>query len=336
LLIGAGSGLGAGLAILAFTLIGAGVGAAGTSLLALLASGVAPQRRAAAAATTWIMMVAGIVISAGVAGSLLDPFSEQRLALVAGGVALAAFSLALVAMAGLERGIAVAVRAEPVADFREALREMAADPEARRFTCFVFVSMLAYSMQDLILEPFAGLVFAMSPGESTKLAGVQHGGVLLGMILAGVGGSAFAGRRPVELRRWTLVGCLGSALALAGLAAAAVAGPGWPLTANVFALGLANGLFAVAAIGSMMGLAGAGARSREGVRMGVWGAAQAMAFGLGGLIGAVGVDAARALLSGTGPAFQLIFATEAALFVAAAWLAVRASQPIARQRMATA
>ncbi|MFN3552454.1 MAG: PucC family protein, partial [Novosphingobium meiothermophilum] len=65
-----------GLAILAFTLIGAGVGAAGTSMLAILASGVAPSRRAAAAATTWVMMVFGIVISAGTAGALLDPFSE--------------------------------------------------------------------------------------------------------------------------------------------------------------------------------------------------------------------------------------------------------------------
>ena len=37
-------------AVLGFTMIGAGVGAAGTSMLALLASGVAPERRAAAAA----------------------------------------------------------------------------------------------------------------------------------------------------------------------------------------------------------------------------------------------------------------------------------------------
>src|SRR3712207_7609624 len=42
-----------------------------------------------------------------------------------------------------------------------------------------------------------------------------------------------SGRRPAELRRWTVAGCIGSALALAGLAAAAVAGPGWPLIANV-------------------------------------------------------------------------------------------------------
>ncbi|QZH75059.1 MAG: BCD family MFS transporter [Erythrobacter sp.] len=323
------------LAALAFTLIGAGVGAGGTSMLALLASGVAPERRAAAAATTWIMMVSGIVISAGIAGALLDPFSPERLMQVAGGVVAGALLVCVLAMYRLEdtATLFVAERedsAGPSPGFAPAIREIFHEPEARRFTLFIFVSMLAYSMQDLILEPFAGLVFGMTPGESTSLAGMQHGGVLLGMIAAGVGGSAFAGRMPVELRVWIMVGCTGSALALAGLAVAAQAGDGWPLAANVFALGFCNGIFAVAAIGSMMGLAGAGETTREGVRMGVWGASQAIAFGAGGLIGAVGVDMARSWQAANGgqdgAAFQLIFALEAALFIVAALLAVRASK----------
>uniref|UniRef100_UPI00313AADA8 PucC family protein n=1 Tax=Sphingomonas sp. CFBP 8765 TaxID=2775274 RepID=UPI00313AADA8 len=66
---------GLALAIAAFAMIGMGVGAAGTSLLALLATRVAPERRAAAAAITWIMMVAGIAVTAGVAGTLIEPFS---------------------------------------------------------------------------------------------------------------------------------------------------------------------------------------------------------------------------------------------------------------------
>ena len=311
-------------AILAFTLIGAGVGAAGTSMLALLASGVAPERRAAAASVTWIMMVAGIVVSAGVAGALLDPFSQERLVRVSAGVAASAFALTVLATWRLERRVAPAglVAQAPPPDLRDALREIFAEGDARRFTVFIFVSMLAYSMQDLILEPFAGLVFAMTPGQSTQLSGTQHGGVLLGMILAGIGGSAFAGRLPSDLRVWIVGGCLGSALALCGLAAAASFGPGWPLAANVFALGFANGVFAVSAIGAMMGLAGAGTRTREGVRMGVWGAAQAIAFGLGGLTGALGVDFARADGMGTAGAFRLIFACEAGLFALAALLAV--------------
>ena len=52
--------------------------------------------------------------------------------------------------------------------------------------------MLAYSAQDLILEPFAGSVFGLTPGQSTKLAGVQHGGVLLGMLVVGVLGTVAA------------------------------------------------------------------------------------------------------------------------------------------------
>ena len=56
-----------------------------------------------------------------------------------------------------------------------------------RFAAFFFVSMLAYSAQDLILEPFAGTIFRFTPGESTKLAGVQHGGVLIGMVLIAEG-----------------------------------------------------------------------------------------------------------------------------------------------------
>ncbi|MDM7957659.1 BCD family MFS transporter [Blastomonas sp.] len=318
------------LAIVAFSMIGAGVGAAGTSLLAMLASGVVPERRAPAAAITWIMMVGGIVMAAATAGSLIDPFSEQRLAVVSGGVALSAFVLACVAIAGIERRLVPPAHPHgdaPTGSFGEALREIMADATARRFTIFVFISMLAYAMQDLILEPFAGLVFAMTPGESTKLSGLQHGGVMAGMIVAGIGGSAFAGRRPSDLRWWILAGCGGSALALAGLAIAAttptLGGGDWPIKANVAVLGFANGLFAVSAIGAMMGLAGAGQQSKEGVRMGVWGAAQAIAFGLGGLTGAIGVDIARDLLASDGAAFQMIFAGEAGLFILAALLGVR-------------
>jgi BCD family chlorophyll transporter-like MFS transporter len=332
-LLAARSGWGFALAVLAFSMIGAGVGAAGTSLLALLATRVVPERRAAAASITWIMMITGIVITAGVAGSLIDPFSLPRLAKVAGGVAIGAFMVALLGVWGVEGRSPIAAaepEGAPGPSFGVALREMMADDEARRFTIFVFTSMLAYSMQDLILEPFAGLLFAFTPGQSTQLSAVQHGGVLAGMLLVGIGGSAFGKRTPEGMRRWIIGGCIGSAMALAGLAMAARIGPNWPLAANIASLGFANGVFAVAAIGAMMGLAGAngdasGKGGREGIRMGVWGAAQAIAFGLGGLIGAVGVDVGRALIGSTPKTFMIVFGVEALLFLVAASLVLRSS-----------
>ena len=316
-------------AILAFAMIGAGVGAAGTSLLAVLASHVARERRAAAASLTWIMMVVGIVVTAGVAGALLDPFSADRLRLVAGGVALTAVLIATLAMFGVECVPEEKTAGAPVA-FGTALAELWGDAEARWFTVFVFVSMLAYSMQDMILEPFAGLLFAYTPGQSTQLSGVQHAGVLAGMILVGIGGSAFAGRAR-DLRSWTVGGCILSAIALLGLVAAARVAPHWPIALNVAMLGFGNGVFAVAAIGAMMTLAGEGGTRTEGLRMGVWGAAQAIAFGLGGLAGAVGVDVLRRADASAGNAFGGVFTFEAGLFVAAACIAASAVRKPQRQ-----
>ena len=88
-------------------------------------------------------------------------------------------------------------------------------------------------------------------------------------------------------------------------------------------LGVANGAFAVAAIGSMMGLASAGRASREGTRMGMWGAAQALAFGAGGLVGTASVDVARLVFAEPTVAYGAVFVGEAALFLASAVVAVR-------------
>ena len=187
--------------------------------------------------------------------------------------------------------------------------------------------MIAFSAQDLILEPFAGITFGLTPGETTKLSGFQNGGVLTGMIGVALLGSAIGGRRLGSMKMWTVIGCLASAVALFGLAMAGLIGPGWPLRPSVFALGLANGVYAVAAIGSMMGLVDKGAQSREGVRMGLWGASQAIAFGLGGLIGTVASDIARSVLEPAGLAYATVFAAESLLFVFAAVLAARVGLP---------
>jgi MFS transporter, BCD family, chlorophyll transporter len=275
--------------LVSYILIGLGVGAAGTSLLALMATRVEPERRAAAASITWIMMVFGIVVSSIIVGKMIEPFSAQTLAFAATSVALGAFVLTVAAVHNTEPDTDDAMMmsepetSAPPTDFKVALKEIWAEPLARRFTIFVFLSMLAYSAQDLILEPFAGLVFNMTPGQSTSLSGVQHAGVLLGMILTGVLGGKSSRSGKGWMQTWVIFGCLGSAISLLCLAAAAMIGPAWPLKPTVFLLGFTNGVFAISAIGSMMGLAGSGRKSREGIRMGIWGAAQAIAFGLGGL-----------------------------------------------------
>jgi BCD family chlorophyll transporter-like MFS transporter len=276
----------------------------------------------------WIMMIFGFAVTSALAGHFLDPFTPARLVEVSAVTSTIAFVVALVAIRGLERSASAAPPAAtpPGTDFRAALREVWADGTARRFTVFVFASMLAYAAQDLIMEPFAGLVFGMSPGESTQLSGLQHGATMLGMIAVALfAGSRSAGPgklpRIGSLRVWIVGGCAVSALALVALALVGPSGSLGALRASIFVLGVSNGAFAVAAIGSMMELAGRNRDGRDGMRMGLWGAAQAIAFALGGLIGAAAVDVARQLVGAPVAAYGLVFALEGLLFLASARMA---------------
>ncbi len=334
-LMGDHLGFGIALAVASFLVIGVGVGAAGTSLLTLLAKQVAPDRRGAAATIVWMMMIFGFIITAATVGHFLDPFTPMRLVVITSCVSAIAFLLTLVAVRGIERRPAATLatadadagstsKAGAAQAFKAALAEVWADQKARRFTIFVFISMLAYSAQDLILEPFAGMVFGYTPGESTKLAGIQNGGVLLGMLMVAVATTlGKRGRRFGSLAAWTVGGCISSALALALLVVGGHVGGDWPLKPTVFFLGASNGAFAVAAIGSMMALASDGPPSREGIRMGLWGASQAIAFGAGGFVGAVLSDLSRAMSGSVVTGYTTVFAIEAVLFIAAAVLAAR-------------
>jgi BCD family chlorophyll transporter-like MFS transporter len=191
--------------------------------------------------------------------------------------------------------------------------------------------MLAYSAQDLVLEPFAGQVFGLSLGETTKLASMQHMGVLVGMVVVAVAGSLPSGRRPGALRAWTVGGCLAAAAGVVVLAIGGLAiGSSFPLAPAYVAVGAANGVFAAAAIASMMQLAAGPGGSRQGVRMGLWGAAQAIAFGLGGLLGTVAADLSQIALGAAAPAYAVVFLGDAALFLAAAVLALAIAPAAAR------
>ena len=322
------------LAAASFLLLGIGAGAAGTSVLALLATNVAPQRRPAAATTVWVMMILGFAVTAPLAGHFLEPFSPARLVGVTATVATLAFLLACIAVSGVEAPLAAPAERRAAGHntrFTGAMRQVWDEPAARRFTLFIFISMLAYSAQELILDPFAGIVFAMTPGASTKLAGFQHGGVLLGMLTVGGIGTALRGSSVAAPRLWTAGGCIASALALVVLAAGGIVGPDFPLRTAVSVLGFCNGVFAVSAIGTMMGLAGEGAGGRAGTRMGLWGAAQAIAFAIGGFAGTLGVDIARQFIAVPAHAYGTVFVAEAVLFLLSAVLASSIGYPHARR-----
>ena len=314
---------GIALAVLAFVMIGIGVGASGTALLTLLADGVSPERRPAAAATVWIMMIAGFIATTVVASIAISPFSFARLIGLSAGVSIVAFLVTVLAVRGLENQ-APPRPAEQRAPFAQALRTVWADGTARRFAIFILVSMLAYSAQDLILEPFAGIVFSFTPAQTTAITSLQNCGVLAGMLAVALLGKRLGGDSVNGMRMITLAGCVMSGASLAAIAITGSMHIEPLIRPAIIALGFSNGVFAIAAIGLMMTLAGK--RGSAGVRMGVWGAAQAVAFGSGGFIGTLAVDGARLVIGSAVPAYASIFLIEGALFVGAAALMGRFAQ----------
>jgi BCD family chlorophyll transporter-like MFS transporter len=300
--------------IVAYAAIGLGIGAAGTSFLALLAEASGP-RKGAAATLAWLLLIAGAIAASVGTGIAIDPYSSTRLLIVVACVCALAFVLCLLATWGVERRLAAQAPNGPPRrldqPLSEALRATWADPVARAFTGFVFLSIMAFYLSELIFEPFAGHIHGLGPDASTKLSGGKDGAALLGMIGAGV----LAQLRIGSLRLWAIVGCVLSAAGLLAL------GFGLPLVPSTVLLGLGNGLFVVGAIGSMMQLAAARER-QTGTRMGVFGAAQAIAAGLAGLVATATLDLARLILSDAA-AYALVFSAEAALFVAAALVAAR-------------
>ncbi len=308
--------------VAAFLLVGLGVSTAGTLLLTLLSLRVPPVRHARAAATVWLCMIAGFIVCTVVASKLLTPFSFDTLVRCTMIIGVAAVALTSVALIGLDAPRAAMTRDRAATTpFTDALRVVWSDAVARRFAFFVGLSMLAYSTQDLILEPFAGSVFGLTPAESTAISGVHQGGSLLGMLLTAMLSTRFG-----TLAGWARAGCLASAAALLCIATSPLIGNLLMLKASLFALGIANGVFAIGAIGSMMSLSAAADQSQTGVRMGVFGASQAIAMAAGGMLGAGASDVMRAVLGSDRLGYGSVFAMEAALFVGAAVLASAAQQ----------
>ena len=133
----------------------------------------------------------------------------------------------------------------------------------------------------------------------------------MGMIAAGLLSTLGYG----TLRFWAVTGCVISALGLLGL------GGGFALIPSTVMLGLGNGLFVVGAVGSMMTLASNHERE-TGTRMGVFGAAQAIAAGLAGLVATGTLDIARAFMTDAA-AYGTVFTLEAVLFLIAALMALQ-------------
>jgi BCD family chlorophyll transporter-like MFS transporter len=266
---------------LAFLLVGAGLHTTQTVGLALATDLAPPPSHPRVVALMCMMLLLGMVGSAATFGLLLAHFSEVRLIQVIQGTALASMALNVAALWKQEpRDPSRTAANTPRPSFRDAWNDFNRVGQARRRLVALGLGTIAFSMQDVLLEPYGGQILELSVGTTTTLSAVLATGGLCGFGLA----ARLLGRGTDPYR----LAAVGTLVGLTAFSAVIFSAPLASLA--LFAIGTAligfgAGLFAHCTLTAAMGTARAG---QIGLALGIWGAVQASAAGsavaLGGLI----------------------------------------------------
>jgi BCD family chlorophyll transporter-like MFS transporter len=267
-------------AALAFLMAGAGLHTTQTAGLAL-ATDLAPEHaRPKVVALLCMMLIVGTVVSALAFGLLLTPFSELRLIQVVQGAGALTLILNGLALWKQEARDPNRLAAPPSPSFRDSWRAYAATGRAGRRLLAIGIGTMAFSMQDVLLEPYGGKVLHLAVGATTSLTAL--------LALGGAGGLGLAAwvlNRGADPYRVAGFGALAGVVAFSAVIFAAPTASPALFALGVACVGFGAGLFAHGTLTASMAMAKADA---TGMALGAWGAVQALAAGVaiatGGLL----------------------------------------------------
>ena len=265
-------------AALAFLMVGAGLHTAQTAGLAL-ATDIAPRdSRPRVVAFLYVMLLVGMVASALTFGALLSTFSQIKLIQVIQGAAVVTMGLNILALWKQEpRNPARTAADLPRQRFGEAWRAFRREGFSIRVFVAVALGTSAFSMQDILLEPYGGEILSLGVGATTVLTAMLAGGTLAGLAL-----SARALGRGSDPYRLAAYGALAGVIAFSAVIFAEPLSSPTLFRVGTVLIGFGGGLFAVGTLTAAMALADS---SGSGLALGAWGAVQACAAGGGIAVG---------------------------------------------------
>ena len=317
-------------AALAFLLVGAGLHSTQTAGLAL-ATDIAPREtRPRVVALMYVMLLLGMVGGSAAFGWLLSgAFSPLRLIQTIQGAAVVTLLLNIIALWKQEPRNTAPLQEEKSSEhFSLVWRKFTAPPQTRRLLATVGFGTAAFSMQDVLLEPYGGQILHMPVGATSLLTALSAGGSLLAFWL-----SARGLRRGADPLRVAAIGALVGVFAFAAVVFAEPIGSSGLFRVGAVLIGFGGGLFSVGTLLAAMTLS----KNDNGLALGAWGAVQATAAGLaiasgGATANIIGDLAARGAM---GPAlaspatgYLFVYHVEIALLFAA----LIAVGPLARLR----
>lgn len=288
-------------AALAFLLTGFGLHTAQTAGLALATDIVPVDKRPRVVALLYVMLLAGMIAASGFYSLVLVDFSHKQLIQVIQGTALFTLVINVIAIWKQEaRNPGRTALDRKVASFFSALREYRQHPGTMRLLLAVAVGSAAFSMQDILLEPYGGEILGLSVAQTTLLTGLWAAGTMTGFAWA-----ATSLNRGAHMYRVAARGLLIGIAAFSAIILASPLGLHSLFFAGAAGVGLGGGLFAVCTMLAAMGIS---KQADSGLLVGAWGAVQATAVGVSLLLGGVIKNAVNALaLTGAlGPAMDTV------------------------------
>ena len=278
---------------IAFLLVGAGLHTIQTVGLALATDLATPESRPKVVGLMYVMLLLGMIVSAIIFGAALADFSPLRLIRVIQGAAVLTIVLNVTAIWKQEPRSRNRAGAPAVApDFKLSWQHFCEGQYAVRRLVAIGLGTMAFTMEDVLLEPYGGEILGLSVGATTSLTAALAVGGLLGFGFA----SRVLSRGADPLRLAAVGAATGLPAFLLVIFSAPLQMPAL-FALGTLLIGLGAGLFGHGTLTATMNLA---PKSESGLALGAWGAVQASGAGVAVALGGILRDVAAAV---GGPAF---------------------------------
>lgn len=295
----------------AFLLVGMGMHTVQTAGLAL-ATDLAPvESQPKVVGLMYFMQLVGMMCSALILGHLLEDFSHGQLIRVVQAVAVVTLALNVAALWKQEPRSRLRKPGVPLEQtFMQAWQSFCQGPDTLRRLLAVGLGTMAFTMEDVLLEPYGGEILNLNVSATTMLTATLALGGLMGFAWASrvlsKGGDAY---RMASWGAWIGIPAF----------VAVIAAPFWTsaylFALGIFLIGMGGGFFAHGTLTATMQLAPI---EQTGLAMGAWGAVQATAAGVGMALGGVMRDG-FAMISNSFMGYSSVYLFEIMLLAMTLW-----------------
>ena len=272
-----------------------------------LATDLAPvESQAKVVGLMYVMLLVGMIVSALAFGALLADFSPARLIQVIQGSALVTMILNVIALWKQETRTR---NRKPATQggFRESWELFSKGEGAIRRLVAIGLGTMAFSMQDVLLEPFGGEILKLSVSTTTVLTATLALGGLTGFTLA-----SNVLTRGFDPFRMASIGAMVGVPAFLAVIGSASFNSQLLFVLGVLMIGFGGGLFSHGTLTATMNLA---PKNLSGLALGAWGAVQATGAGVAIALGGIIRDVVAAYTNPTS-GYVSVYALEISLLVA--------------------